>query len=94
MIIQSTKTTYKKYLGLNLNLRFNLVLYSLFGYSTKEHPKISGLTYSKSACKQNKGVFIGLKSPSLSLLSSVTAHEIGHTIGMVHDESYPKGMCL
>ena len=57
-------------------------------YSTFEDPIVSGLSIQGGCCTATNGIFIGIEDLHLIFVSSVTAHEIGHTLNMQHD-----GLC-
>ena len=70
-----------------------LVIIFCFHYtSTFEVDSVLGLAYQNSICTKYNGVFVGIHNPYLNYLATVAAHEIGHTLNMVHDETFTEGM--
>ena len=55
-------------------------------YSTFEDPILGGLSIEGGCCTARNGIFIGIEDLHLIFVSSVIAHEIGHTLSMQHDE--------
>ena len=86
----------------------NTLLYNFAGYNTEFLPykydvtillssfqfsKTLGISFLGGACQIFNAVFVGIKSTDVHFIASTIAHEVGHTLNMIHDEEYPYGDC-
>ena len=53
-----------------------------------------GKGYLGGACQKFNIAFVGIKSTDVHFIASSIAHEVGHTLNMLHDEDYPSEECF
>ena len=64
------------------------ILLSSFQFS-----KALGVSFVGGACQIFNAVFVGIRSTDIHFIATTIAHEVGHTLNMIHDEEYPFGEC-
>ena len=64
------------------------ILLSAFQFSTT-----LGVSFLGGACQIFNAVFVGIQSTDIHFIATTIAHEVGHTLHMIHDEDYPFGEC-
>ena len=53
----------------------------------------AGIAQNGGACGKYNVVFVGTDVSNLHFIAATVAHEIGHTLGMKHDEEFPDDEC-
>ena len=76
-----------------ISLMFSFIFKVIF-CSGIEDENMAGYAYQRSVCTVNCGIVIRNNLIRVDVLSFLATHEIGHTLGMVHDEEYRKGISM